>query len=287
MTPHYDCFECVFKQMFLLSRTVSEDDGKRKAFMGRMLKFFTDRLESATPPELAEYFFRIYSAERQEFRDDYALQKSQSTDLGLALLPELRQMVEEAGDPFECAVLLAIAGNIIDYGATPDFDISQAEAAIRNIFKQPFDREAVAELHRRMERAGKILYILDNCGEAVIDRLLMERYADKITAVVRGGAIYNDVTAADAAASGIDFVPVIDTGHAAPGVVPDLASPELAAALAETDLIVAKGQGNFESLEGEITDKPIFFLLRVKCPVVGRYLKAELGSPQIIGRNLD
>jgi len=285
MIPQYGCFECIFKQMLQLSGKVSADEARRKAFMGRMLDFFNSHLDSAAPPELAEYFFRIYAEEKEDFCDEYQQEKEQSTALGLALLPELRKMVQQAADPFECAVLLAIAGNIIDYGATPDFKISQAEKAIRSIFNQPVDRRAIAELHRRMDAAGKILYILDNCGEAVIDRLLLELYADKITAVVRGGAIYNDVTRVDAVASGIDFVPVIDTGHAAPGVVLRLASPEFVAAVQEADLIVAKGQGNFESLDGWQA-KPVFFLLRVKCPVVAGYLGAELGAPQVIGRNL-
>ena len=180
---------------------------------------------------------------------------------------------------------LAIGGNIIDYGVNPEFNLLEAEAGIREVFDLPFDREACADLKRRMDQAKSIFYMLDNCGEAVVDRLLMEPYADKLTIGVRGLPVLNDVTRREAKLSGIDFAPIIDTGDCAPGVSLRHSSPEILDALSRADLVISKGQGNFESLDEEFTC-PVYFLLRVKCKVVAERLNRPLGSIQIIGRNL-
>ena len=143
------------------------------------------------------------------------------------------------------------------------------------------------ELRRRMESAVKIVYILDNCGEAVIDRLLIELFPRKITVAVRGRAILNDVTREDALASGLDFVPIVDTGDNTPGVSLPHCSAEFLATLRSVDLVIAKGQGNFESMGEEFRDRPTFYLLRTKCAVICEQLGAELNTIQILGRNLD
>ena len=104
---------------------------------------------------------------------------------------------------------------------------------------------------------------------------------------MRGRAILNDVTREDAVASGLDFVPVVDTGDNTPGVSLKTSSSEFVAALRSADLVIAKGQGNFESLAEDFRDRPAFYLLRTKCDVICAQLGAKLNSIQIIGRNLD
>ena len=159
--------------------------------------------------------------------------------------------------------------------------------AIREVLDLPCDNNALADLKQRIEQAGKIVYILDNCGEAVLDRLLLETMKDKVTIAVRGKAIMNDITRREIAASNLADFPLIDTGSNAPGAPLKLVSPEFRRTLESADLVIAKGQGNFESLEEDFISKPIYFLLRAKCPVIQNYLGVDYGSLQLIGKNLD
>ena len=175
---------------------------------------------------------------------------------------------------------------MIDYGVHPDFDLNGAAAAIRSVLDAPVDLAAAAGSPRAIRRAKRILYLLDNCGEAFLDRLLLERFRDNVTLGVRGRPILNDVTRRELADSGLDGFPVIDTGDAAPGVSLRNSSPEFLRAMENAELIIAKGQGNFESIEGGFTAAPIYFLFRAKCDVIRRHLGVEADSLQIIGRNL-
>ena len=242
--------------------------------------------DTASPPELAALYYE-YFERKTGISDPFRREKRLSTELALHLLPELRKLVDDAGEGgFDRALLLAIGGNIIDYGVNPDFDIESAERQIFQVLNLDYDRKGAAELRRRMEKAGDIIYILDNCGEAVIDRLLIERFANKITVAVRGRPILNDVTRDDAIASGLDSVPIIDNGDGAPGVSLRRSSPEFLARLRSADLVIAKGQGNFEAMGDDFTERPAFYLLRTKCEVICNQLNAKLNSIQIIGRNL-
>ena len=280
------CHRCIEHQLKLLSTAIGSDDAAKESALCELLAIYRSVADSASPPELAALYYEFFER-KTGIGDPFRKEKEYSTELALRLLPELRKLVDEAGEgAFDRALLLAIGGNIIDYGVNPDFDIAGAERQIRQVLDYDYDRESAAELHRRMDGAKDIIYILDNCGEAVIDRLLIERYADKVTIAVRGRPILNDVTRRDAAASGLDFVPIIDNGDGAPGVSLRRSSPEFLRRLSSADLVVAKGQGNFEAMGDEFRDCPAFYLLRTKCDVICRQLNAKLNSIQIIGRNL-
>ena len=280
------CHRCIEHQLKLLSTAIGSDDAAKENALCELLAIYRGVADSASPPELAALYYEFFER-KTGISDPFRREKEYSTELALRLLPDLRKLADEAGEgAFDRALLLAIGGNIIDYGVNPDFDIAGAERQIRQVLDYDYDRESAAELHRRMDGAKDIIYILDNCGEAVIDRLLIERYADKVTIAVRGKPILNDVTRRDAVASGLDFVPIIDNGDGAPGVSLRRSSPEFLRRLSSADLVVAKGQGNFEAMGDEFRDCPAFYLLRTKCDVICRQLGAELNSIQIIGRNL-
>ena len=279
------CHNCIKHQLDMLSDTIGRDPRHRERILAELTELTRQMVDQATPPEMASKYYRIFERETG-IADPFQREKAMSTRLALQMLPALRQAVGTGEGAFDRAVLLAIGGNIIDYGATPDFSLEGVEKKILQVLGFKYDHTAMDELRRRMDKAEKIVYILDNCGEAVIDRLLIERFQRKITAAVRGRAILNDVTREDAIASGLDFVPVIDTGDNTPGVSLKTASPQFVAALRSADLVIAKGQGNFESLADDFRDRPAFYLLRTKCEVICRQLGAELNSIQILGRNL-
>lgn len=285
MRVQVDCYPCILSQLSELAKEAAPDASGQHAIVKRLLELVIKADETTTPPEFAAMFHSLMT-ELTGVGDPLREIKDRSTELGLALLPELQQMVRQAPDPFEAAVRFAIGGNIIDYGVNPNFDLHEAESKIREVLDLPFDRELCAEFKRRLDAAGLIFYMLDNCGEAVIDRLLIEPYRDKITVGVRGKPILNDVTRREAALSGITGVPIVDTGDCAPGVSLRRSRPELLEAMQKADVVISKGQGNFESLDEEFTARPIFFLLRVKCAVVSRRVASPLGEIKIIGKNL-
>jgi uncharacterized protein with ATP-grasp and redox domains len=140
----------------------------------------------------------------------------------------------------------------------------------------PVDPDAAAALRRAVAGADRILYLCDNAGEIVFDRLLIEVLpSEKITAVVRGTPVINDATLEDARATGLtEVVRVMDNGSDAPGTLLETCSPAFRDCFAAADLIIAKGQGNFETLS-ETRGKRIFFLLKVKCPLIAR----DIGEP--------
>ena len=284
MLIKFECYDCILSQIVRIARDMSNDDDVRHGMMRKFLSAIEKNVCRFTPPEMAAEFYDIC---RTMFpgTDHFREEKLKSTELAVKIYPELKKIVEAADDPFSAALKLAIGGNIIDFGVNPDFDLSQAGDAIRNVTDMPIDENAVCELKKRIADAGKILYIMDNCGEAVIDRLLLEQLSGKVTIAVRGLPILNDITRAEIIPSGLGDFPATDTGDGTPGVSP-MRSPGFIDRMRSFDLIIAKGQGNFESLEGNFSDKPLFFLFRAKCPVVQKYLNVVPGSIQIIGKNL-
>ena len=230
---------------------------------------------------MAARFYSIFSS-TTGIEDPFANEKKQSTQLAKQLYPELQQIVQNSEDTFETALRLAIGGNVIDFGATPDFQLKDAVKAIRETASLPLDKNMLEILRNECQKAEKILYILDNCGEAVIDRLLIDAIgAEKVTLGVRGKIILNDITRAELPDSGLADLPVIDTGDRAPGVSLKHASGEFLDFMKKADLVIAKGQGNFESLNDAPEAGNTFFLFRVKCPVIEQLTGEEKGSLQI------
>ena len=259
MLIQFDCCECIIKQALRLARDVSPAPEKRWDYFRETLALFQKHSATASPPEMATYYFDLF-ARRSGIEDSFEDIKMRSTQLGVALYDELAEFCRNSGkDEFINRVKLAISGNMIDYGVNPDFDLSQAEKAIREVSSLPCDLEALNDLKQRIRNSRQIIYILDNCGEAVLDRLLLETMKDKVTIAVRGGAILNDITRKEIGISNLADFPAIDTGCSAPGAPLKLVSPEFRAALDNADLVIAKGQGNFESMEADFHTRPIYF----------------------------
>ena len=242
--------------------------------------------------------------------DPWAPEKKTSTELAFKLMARLdeipgwaRDAVAVNCDPpvtaggsqfiaseFEKRLRLAIAGNILDFSIYADLDIAAAMETMATAFTKPVDTAAVAELKRRMDEAKSILWIFDNCGEAVFDRLLMEPYREKITLAVRGKPAFNDLTCAELAESGYSegyaAGGVVSNDDGVPGVVDATCGTAFRAAFSRADLIIAKGQANFETMSAR-TDKPIAFLFLAKCPVVCREMGAQPQTIQVVLHNFE
>ena len=217
--------------------------------------------------------------------DPYKPEKDRSTRLALDLLKRLNEIPGWNPDDFESRLRLAVSGNVLDFQVYADLRLEDALKVMEEAFVKPVDGAAVDELHRRMDAAKRILWVFDNCGEIVFDRLFMEPYREKITLAVRGRPAFNDVTRTELAESGYgdDFAGggVIDNATGIPGVILDEAGDAMRKAFAESDLIICKGQGNFETMN-ELTGYPLAFLFLAKCPVVTRTIGALPRSIQVI-----
>jgi len=174
-------------------------------------------------------------------------------------------------------VRLAIAGNVIDLGAKSGLTEDEARQSAASALDQPLCGP-LAALRQAAARAQRILYLCDNAGEIIFDRVLIAQLPrGRVTVAVRGRAVLNDATREDAVLAGLPaLAEVIDNGSAAPGTVLEDCAPEFRRRFAGADLIIAKGQGNFESLHAEAA--PLFCLFRVKCPFVAEHSGHPIGS---------
>lgn len=285
MKLHYDCYNCIFQMAFAISRKTSNNEKKQAEVLREMMDYMVKNGEHVVPPEVTLNLHGIYKRETGLF-DPYFEVKQKSTKLGLELYEEFKEFVKNSSSPLETAIKLAIGGNIIDYGVYPDFKLEDAQKEVLKVLDMDFDQSALDDLIERIGKAKQIFYVLDNCGEAVLDRLVLEQLPCKVIVGVRGEPSLNDVTRTDAIESGITKFEIVDTGNGASGVLLDRLPEDFRNALYNSDLVITKGLGNFESLEEDFKASPLYFLFRVKCPVVARHINVPMHSVQILGYNL-
>jgi uncharacterized protein with ATP-grasp and redox domains len=195
--------------------------------------------------------------------------------MALDLYPELVDRVRNSQDPLDTAVRLSIAGNILDFGIKDQVD--SLRPTVEKVMAQDFAIHDMELLRERLNRADHILFLADNAGETVFDRVLIETLSMPVTYGVKGGPILNDATCEDARAAGLDqCATLLSSGVNAPGTILDLCSEAFRRAFQEAPLIIAKGQANYETLSE--AGPRVFCLLQVKCPVIARDIGAPVGS---------
>ena len=219
--------------------------------------------------------------------DPYLGPKQEFTRRMLAVLPGLEAMVRRSPDPLMTAARLAIAANAIDLAAGRPV-AEDVVGALRGVLHLPFHGETAA-FRAALDRATSVLYLTDNAGEIVVDRLLVEQLdPSRVTVAVRGAPVLNDATLAEARASGLADLPglagIVGNGSDAPGTLLEDCDDGFRARFEAADLIIAKGQGNYESLAG--TPRPVFFLFKVKCAAVAATSGLPLGTLALIDRRV-
>ena len=278
-----DCLPCLARNAVELARRSARGDAALEARIAsegmRILADAAAEGFALPPPCYARRLIdNALAACGGAVPDPWAKEKADSTELAKRLMKRMDC------DGFERRLRLSIAGNILDFSIYADLDIAAAMAKMDEAFTNPIDEAAVAALQRLMDSAHSILWIFDNCGEAVFDRPLMEPYRAKVTLAVRGRPAFNDMTRAELAASGYPEGwaggGIVSNDDGVPGVVDATCGEVFSAAFAAADLVVAKGQANFETMN-ERGDKPIAFLFLAKCPVVCRAIGAEAGTIQV------
>ena len=272
----YDCIPCFVRQALDAVRLATSDERIHEQVLRGVLDAASKMNLDQSPPVMGQYIHKLIR-ELSGHDDPYKKIKDRFNNFSLTLYPDLKQRIQSSSNPMDTAVRMAVAGNIIDFGVNSELDRSVVSDTIEQALSaQVFGNIEV--LSDSIDSAENILYLGDNCGEIVFDRLLIEQLpAHKVTFVVRGGPIINDATIEDARKTGMtELVTVMDNGSNIPGTVLEKCSKEFRECFAHADLIIAKGQGNYETLSDN--ENNIFFLLKAKCPVISGHMGCEPGS---------
>lgn len=270
----YDCIPCALGSLITLFEKGIVPEEKQDNTFRALLKYFSELSYQQSPPEIGSEMHRLIR-DTINNPDPYRQIKDKFNRLMLDLYPELKNGVNEADDSFQFALRHAIAGNVIDFGPNGKFDINETIERATSVVLAVDDS---AVLKEEINKAQTLLYLGDNAGEIVMDRIFLETIQHpNVHFAVRGAPIINDITITDARMVGIDKIAnVISNGDDAPGTILKNTSQEFQDIFEKADLIISKGQGNYESLT--YCQKNIFFILMAKCEHVANHLGCQKGD---------
>lgn len=285
MKTSLDCIPCFVRQaaeaieQTMPTGTTTGSTARQEDMLRKILHDISLADWQGSPPLMAQRIHRIIRRELN-WCDPYQAIKARMNSAAKQLLPRLRDAINDQPDAQEAVIRVAIGGNLLDAGAKIRIEVDDLPEHMNAIWTQPLHGDIQA-FFEAAKGAQKIIYLTDNAGEIFFDRVLIEaleaQQAGRVTVYVRGAPVINDATRDDAIAAGITkLVPVFDNGSDAPGTLLEDCSEEFRTAFAQADMIIAKGQGNYESLSD--STRPIHFLFVVKCPVIAAHVGAPVGT---------
>lgn len=276
MNIYLDCIPCFLRQALEAARNVTGDGAIQEEILRDVLRM-TAKLDLARPPPFVGQQIHRRLREMTGINDPYRAAKELFNRLAMDVLSELRVAVRQARDPLLAAATYAVAANAIDMGISGAYTTPDVRTALERAHDEALHGDWV-DFRAAVAEASDILYLADNAGEIAIDRLLIEELGcERVTLVVRGAPVLNDATMEDAIEVGMqDIVEVIDNGSDAPGTILSDCSESFRQRFNDAGLIIAKGQGNFETLSD--AEGNLVFLFKVKCPVISRHVGLPLGT---------
>ncbi len=280
MKTYLDCVPCFLRQSLEAARIVSQDVQLHERTVREVLRLAAELDLGESPPFVAQRIHRRLR-ELTGAEDPYRSAKTRFNRMAMDALPRLAELVQESEDPLLAAAKLAVVANAIDMGVSSsitDDDVRRAlcgASAVETFGDWVAFRAAAA-------KAEHILYLTDNAGEIAVDRLAIEQLGPhRVTVAVRGTPVLNDATMDDAREVRMhELVEVIDNGSDAPGTILADCSESFRRRFERAQLIIAKGQGNFETLSGVASN--IAFWFKVKCPVVSSSIGVPLGTHALL-----
>lgn len=281
MKTYLDCIPCFFNQALRAGRIAKCDENKLKKLLNEIGMTLKDIPLENTPPETG---MLIYEKVRKitGIFDPYKEIKRANTEEALSLYPCLKNRVEISNDKLLTAIRISIAGNVIDFGVNKKFDIKDE---IDKTLKKDFAIFDYNKFKNHLVKTDEILYIGDNAGESVFDKILIEEMKKPVIYVVREVPVINDVIYKDAIQAGIDEVAqIFSSGTSAPGTIIKTCSDEFKKLYKNSKFVISKGQGNYEGLSEE--RHPMFFLLKVKCWVIANDIGVKEGDIILKGINV-
>jgi len=269
MKLQYECLSCIISQVLTVTGMLDFNETDKEAAMRDTLAYLSRAdYEGCTPESMAELWGILLR--NSDNNDPYAQIKSRCNMEALKMEQSAREAILASADSFVMALKYAIAGNLIDYGLEHPVTVEEQNRQIDSIVQTPFAIDDSNALRSALKTAKSVLYLCDNAGEVVFDKLLIEylkREFPQIAPVcaVKGSPVINDATMTDALEAGLDSVArIIDNGDGAPGTVLHRTSEAFQSAFWAADVVISKGQGNFESLNG-IKKENLFYLFMAKC----------------------
>lgn len=273
MKINFDCIPCFVKQTLNTARFLELDEETTRELMLHTLGLVRELDWSLPPPVIGRDIHRTIRQLTGD-PDPYLRQKTGDTEKALERLPDIQRIVSDADDPFRAAVTFSIVGNAIDLGAKTGIE-ADVNRTFASALSRELDLRALERLRRALDAARHVLFLCDNAGEVVFDRPLLQWIGPgKLTLGVRGAPVINDATLEDAERSGLtERYRVIANGSDTPGTWLKDCTAEFVREFETADLVLSKGQGNYECLNQH--PRKIFFLFLAKCPPVAQ----DTGQP--------
>ena len=278
MRTHLDCFPCFLRQALEASRMATKNEEIQRKVLNSVLSILSNISIYASPPEIAHLVHLRVKSITGNF-DPYREIKKKQNEMALQYESILSSQIAEMSDSLKTAMMFSAAGNAIDLA--PDYQIKDLYKRYMEIISRGFSWDDYELFCKKVAQSKSLLYLGDNAGEIVWDKILIEELLEEfnmdITYAVRGFPILNDVTLEDAQyVKMTELVTVVSNGSEAPGTLLNRCSEEFLKVYQKSDLILSKGQGNYESLSRE--DRSIFFLFNVKCPVIAEDVHCRIGD---------
>jgi len=275
-----ECLPCFYGQIDRTLKHAGVNGERGRSILHKAEKIIASSSLDEVPARTTTHIHRLLREETG--LDPYKGVKDAYNRIALDKLPALRSIASGTRDRLEGGARAAIAGNVIDFGIYESIDLDRS---IEESFRLPLPVAELQAFTHAVREARRILYLCDNAGEIAFDRVLLEALQDlgkNVVAAVKGSPVINDATRDDADAVGLrESAAIIDNGSDGIGTLLETCSTEFLDAYRSADLIISKGQANFETLV-QTNDERLFFLFKVKCPVVAGFLKQENGNIVLI-----
>ncbi len=271
MNIQYECIPCSLNNYVRLIKSGIIPENLQEDILRKLLDFFSQVDYNQSPPELGKVQHRLLREYLQN-PDPYREIKLEYNRMMMDRYEDFKKIIDESSNPFDTAVRLAIAGNVIDFGSHHRLNVMET---VERVLKAELAKDDSHKLKQEIADADTVLYLGDNAGEIVFDKLFIETMDHpNVFFAVRGSPIINDITVQDAEMTGIDeYATIISSGDDAPGTLLDSCTPEFINVFNKADVIISKGQGNLEGLID--IDHNIFFLLTVKCRLIAEHLGVD------------
>ena len=278
MDISYECGPCFLRQAREALDLSTDDENVKMQVMEEIFKFLSTTFKAGTNSNCTGSSMHKIIKQKTGCMDPYYKEKVEGNEIALKYLPEVKKILD-ADDSLENYVKIAIIGNILDFGAfTLDDDI---EGVIKSSLKKDLAVKDIEEFENSLKTHDKVLYLVDNTGEIVFDKLLLAKlkeYDLDITIAVKSEPILNDATRVEALDVGLDeFGKLVEIGAGTVGYVDSEISDEFRQIFDDHEFVISKGMGNYEGLtEIDLSKKDIYFLLCVKCNTIARHIGANL-----------
>lgn len=270
-----DCLPCMLRQVLEAACMATDDEAAQEHIMKEALRTLSGFEGYSSAPALCEAMHEIVK-KHTGVEDPYAHVKARDISEALRLEPLMRRFAKSTPDQLMLSLKVSATGNVMDSALYSNLDI---KACLMSELEKPFSVFELERFEKDLENAGQILIIGDNAGEAVFDKILIQQLSrgHEIIYAVRDKPIINDVTAEDAREAGVEScATIISTGCGAPGAILESCSETFRALFDSADLVISKGQGNFEALSE--APRKVYFLLKAKCPKIAKALGVQVNE---------